>query len=321
MTDLLASVGRRVRARRQEQRLTLRALAKASGLSERFVGDLEGGRANISLLKLAQVAQALSVRLTSLLEPQESAAQGVIALLGLRGAGKSSIGKALAERLGVGFFELDRLVEAEAGMGLGELFAIHGEDYFRRLELRALQKFLEAVPRGVLATGGGLVTSPDAYALLLSRTRTVWLKATPEEHWSRVVKQGDLRPMQNRPHAMTELRRRLKEREPLYRRAQRDCLTSARPLTTVVDELARWSEPCSCVLEANCFRGSRAKSNSMKVWGLFSPPDKGARYLTEGSFKLDELTRGADGHARGSFDVKFGDDNVTCTFETTACSL
>src|SRR4051794_759124 len=116
MADLLIGVGRKVRARRQERRLTLKALAKASGLSERFVGDLEAGRANISVMKLAQVAQALTVPLTSLLEADAPAAQGVVALLGLRGAGKSSIGKALADRLGVGFFELDRLVELEAGM-------------------------------------------------------------------------------------------------------------------------------------------------------------------------------------------------------------
>lgn len=241
MDGLLTEVGRKVRARRREQRLTLKALAKASGLSERFVGDLEAGRANISLLNLAQVARALTLALPSLLEAAPSAEPGVVALLGLRGAGKSSVGKALADRLGVGFFELDRLVEAEAGMGLGELFAIHGEEYFRQLELRALTRFLAAHPDGVLATGGGLVTSPEAFDLLLSRTRTVWLKATPEEHWSRVVKQGDLRPMENRPHAMSELRRRLKQREPLYRRAQRECVTSARPLGAVVDELARWS--------------------------------------------------------------------------------
>ncbi len=241
MEGLLTEVGRKVRARRRDQGLTLKALAKASGLSERFIGDLEAGRANISLLNLAQVAQALAVGLTSLLEAPASTAQGVVALLGLRGAGKSSVGKALAGRLGVGFFELDRLVEAEAGMGLGELFAIHGEDYFRQLELKALDRFLGAHSSGVLATGGGLVTSPDAFDLLLSRTRTVWLKASPEEHWSRVVKQGDLRPMENRPHAMSELRRRLKQREPLYRRAERECITSARPVGAVVDELARWS--------------------------------------------------------------------------------
>jgi XRE family aerobic/anaerobic benzoate catabolism transcriptional regulator len=239
---LLVEVGRKVRARRQTQRLTLKELAKASGLSERFVGELEAGRANISLLKLAQVAQALTLPLPHFFEEAPSRAEaGVIALLGLRGAGKSTIGKALAGRLEVGFFELDRLVEAEAGMGLSELFAIHGEDYFRQLELRALTRFLDAHPRAVLATGGGLVTSPEAFSLLLARARTVWLKATPEEHWNRVVKQGDLRPMQNRPHAMSELRRRLKEREPLYRRAERECATSSRPVAGVVDELWRWS--------------------------------------------------------------------------------
>lgn len=213
----------------------MKELAKAAGLSERFVGELEAGRANISLLNLAQVAQALTLPLGHFFEaPRPS----VIALLGLRGAGKSSIGKALADRLGVGFFELDQLVEADAGMRLPELFAIHGEDYFRQLELSALTRFLESHPRGVLATGGGLVTSPEAFNLLLARTQTVWLKATPEEHWTRVVKQGDLRPMQNRPHAMSELKRRLKEREPLYSKAGRQCVTSSRTVNAVVQELA-----------------------------------------------------------------------------------
>ena len=193
----------------------MKDLAKSAGLSERFVGELEAGRANISLLNLQQVAEALTLPLGHFFEAPAEPPRGVIALLGLRGAGKSSIGQALADRLNVDFFELDQLVEASAGMRLPELFAIHGEDYFRQLELQALTKFLESHPRGVLASGGGLVTSPDAYALLLARTETVWLKATPEEHWSRVVKQGDLRPMQNRPHAMAELRRRLKERQPL----------------------------------------------------------------------------------------------------------
>ncbi len=214
----------------------MKALAKTSGLSERFVGELEAGRANISLLNLAQVAKALAMPLGHFIE--EEPARGVTALLGLRGAGKSSIGKALADRLGVDFFELDQLVEAAAGMRLPELFAIHGEDYFRQLELDALSRFLETHPRGVLATGGGLVTSPQAFELLLARTETVWLKATPEEHWSRVVKQGDLRPMQNRPHAMSELKRRLKERQPLYSKARRQCVTSGRTVNAVVQELA-----------------------------------------------------------------------------------
>ncbi|MBS1153284.1 MAG: Regulatory protein of benzoate catabolism [Myxococcaceae bacterium] len=239
LEPLLQEVGRRVRARRQAQQQTLKELAKASSLSERFLGELEAGRANISLLNLDQVAKALKLPLRHFFEPTvDDTTRGVIALLGLRGAGKSSIGKALADRLGVGFFELDQLVEAEAGMRLPELFAIHGEDYFRQLELNALVRFLEAHPRGVLATGGGLVTSPQAFGLLLARTETVWLKATPEEHWTRVVKQGDLRPMQNRPHAMSELKRRLKEREPLYSKARRQCVTSNRTVNAVVQELA-----------------------------------------------------------------------------------
>lgn len=239
MNELLQDVGRKVRARRQLQGQTMKELAKASGLSERFVGELEAGRANISLLNLAQVAQALTLPLGHFFEqPAEAPGRSVIALLGLRGAGKSSIGKALADRLGVGFFELDQLVEAAAGMRLPELFAIHGEDYFRQLELSALTRFLESHPRGVLATGGGLVTSPQAFDLLLARTQTVWLKATPEEHWSRVVKQGDLRPMQNRPHAMSELKRRLKERGPLYAKARRQCVTSGRTVNAVVQDLA-----------------------------------------------------------------------------------
>ncbi len=243
---LLHEVGRRVRARRKDRKLTLRQLAQAAGLSERFVSQLEAGRANISVMNLAQVADALALPLPQLFEGLSLApapADGVIALLGLRGAGKSSVGAALARRLGTTFHELDRLVEREAGMALSELFAIHGEAYFRQLELRALKRFLDAHPRGVLATGGGLVGSGEAYELLLSRAHTVWLKATPEEHWSRVVKQGDLRPMQNRPHARAELKRRLEEREPAYARAERTCVTSSRSPAEVVDELAAWARP------------------------------------------------------------------------------
>lgn len=242
---LLTEVGRRVRARRKERHLTLRQLAQSAGLSERFVSDLEAGRANISVMNLAEVATAIDLPLVALFDglAPRAPADGVIALLGLRGAGKSSVGAALAKRLGLPFLELDRLAEREAGMGLAELFAIHGEDYFRELELRALKRFLETHQRGVLAIGGGLVGSTESFELLLARTHTVWLKASPTEHWTRVVKQGDLRPMQNRPHAMAELKRRLKEREPLYSRAEHTCDTSGRRLEAVVDELAAWGTP------------------------------------------------------------------------------
>lgn len=240
---LLEEVGKRVRAQRKARGLTLKALAAGAGLSERFVGALEAGRANISVLNLAQVGQVLALPLSALLEGAQAAPPGVIALLGLRGAGKSTVGKALAQRLGTEFSELDLLVEAEAGMRLAELFAMHGEDYFRQAERRALERYLAKHPTGVLATGGGLVTSPETYRLLLARSRTVWLRATPEEHWSRVVKQGDLRPMQNRPAAMAELKRRLAEREPLYARAQLTVSTSGAPVSAVVAQLERWATP------------------------------------------------------------------------------
>lgn len=244
---LLEGLGERVRALRQERGLTLRELSGRAGLSERFLSGLESGRANISVLNLDALAGALGVSAASLLAEAEagssSAARKVISLWGLRGAGKSTVGKALAERLKVPFLELDRLVEAEAGMTLPELFAIHGEEYYRRVELLALKRFLGTGRAAVLATGGGVVTSPEALRLLHDQTRSIWLRATPEEHWDRVVKQGDLRPMQNRPQAMAELRRRLREREPLYRKADVACITSGRSLHQVVAELSQWVGP------------------------------------------------------------------------------
>lgn len=237
--ELLLGLGARVRALREGRGLTRKVMAQQTGLSERFLADLEAGRGNISVVNLAHVAQALGVTASSLLEGSTSFADAprVTALLGLRGAGKSSVGQALAKALSVPFFELDRLVEVEAGMSLPEIFAIHGEDFFRSLELRALKRFLAQHDVAVLATGGGIVASSEAYELLRSRTRTVWLRATPEEHWARVVAQGDLRPMANRPQAMAELRRRLREREPLYAKADVTCVTTGRSLQEVVREL------------------------------------------------------------------------------------
>ncbi len=239
--ELLVKLGSSVRLHRRQRRITLRTLARESGLSARFLSDVEAGRANVSVISLAAIGRALGLRAGELLEVSEHAPErsGVVALLGLRGAGKSSVGELLAKKLRVPFFELDRLVESEAGVRLAEIFAFHGEDYYRRVELAVLKRFLAQHCRAVLATGGSVVTSPEAFRLLWERTQTVWLKATPEEHWERVVGQGDLRPIQNRPHAMTELRRRLKEREPLYSRASLICSTSGRPVSAVVADLAR----------------------------------------------------------------------------------
>jgi XRE family aerobic/anaerobic benzoate catabolism transcriptional regulator len=222
-------------------------LACDSGLSPRFLTDLEAGRANISVVKLSSVARALGTVPARLLEAEKRQEEPfqVIALLGLRGAGKSTVGKLLAESLGVEFFELDRLIEDEAGMRLSELFAIHGEDYYRRTELTVLRRFLSEHPKTVLATGGSVVTSPEAFRLLSEGARTVWLKASPEEHWNRVVEQGDLRPMQNRPQAMAELKRRLKEREPLYGQAKITASTSARTVAAVASELVRQLRPAA----------------------------------------------------------------------------
>jgi XRE family aerobic/anaerobic benzoate catabolism transcriptional regulator len=237
--ELLSELGKTVRRLRQRRTLTLRSLARQSGLSTRFLSELEAGRANLSVVSLAAIADALGESPARLLEGKrsEQPARRVISLLGLRGAGKTTVGKLLAEKLRRPFFELDRLIETEAGVALAEIFAFHGEDYYRGLEVSVLKRFLSQHREAVLATGGSVVTSPDAYRLLSEQTETVWLKATPEEHWERVVGQGDLRPIQNRPHAMAELRRRLKEREPLYAKANLICSTSGRSVSSVVGDL------------------------------------------------------------------------------------
>lgn len=222
---LLAALAERVRALRGERRLTLQQLARRARLSPRFLVQVEQGAANISVRKLAGLAAALDTTPAALLAappPARSRARAplpVIALLGLRGAGKSTIGRRLARRLRVPFVELDRRVEEAAGMSLGELFALHGEAYYRRLEREALQRVLADRRPLVLATGGGLPASPETYALLRENALAVWLRAAPEDHWNRVVQQGDRRPMADHPEAMAELRRLLSSREPLYARA------------------------------------------------------------------------------------------------------
>jgi XRE family aerobic/anaerobic benzoate catabolism transcriptional regulator len=241
---LLETLGRRARALRTDAGLTLKQLAARSGLSARFLVQVESGEGNISVRKLAGLARALGTTPAALLTGAAPAgthdtALPVIALLGLRGAGKTTVGRRLARRLRVPFVELDRRVEQAAGLTLAEIFALHGEDYYRRLEREELERVLAQGRPVVLATGGGIVNSPETYALLRRRAVTVWLRAHPEDHWNRVVQQGDRRPMADNPEAMGELRRLLAAREPLYATADHTVDTSRLDADAVARALER----------------------------------------------------------------------------------
>jgi XRE family aerobic/anaerobic benzoate catabolism transcriptional regulator len=229
-----------VRARREERGLSRRQLSERSQVSERFLAQLEAGDGNISLARFAQVAAALELSPAELLAGAELVAwaHAPVALLGVRGAGKSTVGAALAERLEVPFVELDQKIEAAAGLSLGELFELHGEAHYRQLERESLRQVLDG-SRLVLATGGSIVSSQDSFALLRQRSRTVWLRARAEDHWDRVIRQGDRRPMAENPHAFAQLRTLMAARAPLYAAAHHVIETSGRSLDQVVDALCQ----------------------------------------------------------------------------------
>jgi XRE family aerobic/anaerobic benzoate catabolism transcriptional regulator len=233
--SFLETVGATVRSHRERRGWSRRELAEHSGVSERFLAQLETGSGNISLRRFSEVAHALGTTPSLLLAPAEApASQRPIALLGVRGAGKSSVGAALAKKLGIAFVELDQRIEAAAGLPLGEVFALHGEAYYRRVEREVLTSLLAEPAPMVLATGGSIVNDPTNYALLRARCRTVWLRATPEDHWNRVVAQGDQRPMAENPHAFEELRGLLVARARLYAQADREVDTTSRTVRQVV---------------------------------------------------------------------------------------
>jgi XRE family aerobic/anaerobic benzoate catabolism transcriptional regulator len=245
---LLRTLGAAVRTRRSEKRLTMRELGERAGVSERFLAQLETGEGNISVARLEDVAEALGTTAARLLAaaderplPTPSRPTPIVSLLGLRGAGKSSIGAKVARRLRVPFVELDALVAREAGMALDTLFEMHGEAYFHRLERETLRRLLdESAGRGaVVATGGSIVTDAETYALLKERTVTLWLKARPGDHWERVVAQGDARPMRGRTNAMSELKALLRERKPLYAQAAHVVDTSNATLEETVERVLR----------------------------------------------------------------------------------
>jgi XRE family aerobic/anaerobic benzoate catabolism transcriptional regulator len=253
-------------------------LAKHSGVSERFLAQLESGAGNASILVLRQIARALDMPLEAMLpngavkspdlqltidllrqlDPAKlaeahsllrqrfktgngNARSSHIALIGLRGAGKSTIGRLLAEKLQAPFFELDRLIEQESGVSLSVIFDMYGQSGFRRFERRCLEELLKREETFVLATGGSLVSQPATYDRLLGACRTLWLRATPQDHMSRVIAQGDMRPMAQSREAMSDLERILSEREQLYGQADATVDTSGRSVEDVLEECFRLS--------------------------------------------------------------------------------
>jgi XRE family transcriptional regulator, aerobic/anaerobic benzoate catabolism transcriptional regulator len=254
-TGFLEQLGQRVRTMRALRGMSRKVLAKVSGISERYIAQLESGKGNVSIVLLRRVSNAMGAHLEDLIpatEPspdwavirdllkkaspnQIAQAKDIltgqtgsvhrrmsfagIALIGLRGAGKSTLGKMLAKKIGWNFVELNKEIEAQNGLSVAEIIALYGQEGFRRMEQAALTQLLARKELTVLATGGGIVSEPLTFDLILSSFYTIWLKAEPEEHMARVRKQGDLRPMADDRSAMAELRTILKSREPLYARA------------------------------------------------------------------------------------------------------
>ncbi|HEY0160203.1 MAG TPA: helix-turn-helix transcriptional regulator [Thermoanaerobaculia bacterium] len=251
----LHAFGERVRAARARRGMSRKLLAHHAGMSERYIGQIEAAQGNISIVLLRRVAEALGLPMARLLEDDSPSPEMTlvrqflsrlspaqleeahallserfaadatvlrtrrIALVGLRGAGKTTLGGALAKAKGVPFFELDREIERLSGTSIGMMLELYGQQAYRRYELQALQELLEGQARFVVATGGSLVSEAATYELLLRNCLTVWIRATPEEHMERVIAQGDRRPMAGSDRAMDDLRRILEERTPLYARA------------------------------------------------------------------------------------------------------
>jgi len=254
-TSFLEQLGQRVRTMRALRGMSRKVLARVSGISERYIAQLESGKGNVSIVLLRRVSNAMGAHLEDLIPPGEpspdwavirdllrKASPGQIAqakeilagqnalvqrrlsfagiaLIGLRGAGKSTLGKMLAKKIGWNFVELNKEIEAQNGLSVAEIIALYGQEGFRRMEQAALGQLLARKELTVLATGGGIVSEPLTFDLILSSYYTIWLKAEPEEHMARVRSQGDLRPMADDRSAMAELRTILKSREPLYARA------------------------------------------------------------------------------------------------------
>jgi XRE family aerobic/anaerobic benzoate catabolism transcriptional regulator len=213
--------------------LSRKAAAARARVSERHWANLETGVGNASILVLLQVAKALQCSLVTLLEEAPEAGnlrRQHIALIGLRGAGKSTLGQRLAQELGYVFVELSRVIENLAGCSISEIHGLYGPEAYRRYERRALEDCLAQYPHVVMATPGGLVSEESTFNMMLAQCFTIWLQATPEDHMARVLAQGDTRPMSASTEAMQDLRRILSSRSPFYAKADLHFDTSLQPL-------------------------------------------------------------------------------------------
>jgi XRE family aerobic/anaerobic benzoate catabolism transcriptional regulator len=222
-----------VRSLRARRGLSRKAAAARARVSERHWANLETGVGNASILVLLQVAKALQCSLVTLLEEAPEAGnlrRQHIALIGLRGAGKSTLGQRLAQELGYVFVELSRVIENLAGCSISEIHGLYGPEAYRRYERRALEDCLAQYPHVVMATPGGLVSEESTFNMMLAQCFTIWLQATPEDHMARVLAQGDTRPMSASTEAMQDLRRILSSRSPFYAKADLHFDTSLQPL-------------------------------------------------------------------------------------------
>jgi XRE family transcriptional regulator, aerobic/anaerobic benzoate catabolism transcriptional regulator len=270
--DFLVRLGARVREAREQRGMARRVLSKAADVSERYLASLESGEGNASIILLRRVASALGLQLADLIDvegapaeqrqirrllsslppgrlaealrrltaefgQEEAVRRKRITLIGLRGAGKSTLGSALAKSLHRPLVELDEQIEREAGMSLSEIFSLYGQAGYRRIERRCLERIIQSQDEIVLTVGGGIVSEPEAYNLLLLNCYTVWVKAAPEEHMARVVAQGDMRPMAGHAEAMDDLRSILIAREPLYGKANLILDTSGSSVESSIADL------------------------------------------------------------------------------------
>ena len=216
--EFLAEVGLRVRKLRERRGMTRKALARESDVSERYLGQLEAGEGNASILLLRRISAALGVSTADLLRP-DAQRKRRIALIGLRGAGKTTLGSRLAKKLNVPCVEASEAIRRQTGLPVSEVISLYGQSGYRRIERQVLERMIGDCDRAVLVVGGGIVSEEETFNLLLANCYTVWLKATPEEHMARVLAQGDFRPMAGNEEAMEDLKRILAARELLYRKA------------------------------------------------------------------------------------------------------